>query len=67
MFNKFRSRVTEEARTLFSFIKCMLEKKTGAKKQLKRSKSKENNVKKISTVRIKSSFVFSVLFSLIYT
>ena len=49
MCNKFRSILTEEARTLFSFIKCMLEKKTGAKKQLKRSKSKESNVKKVST------------------
>ena len=86
LFNKCSSIVIEEARTIFSFFKCILEKTKGAKKELKRSKIKEGkgsklvmldisaacffmslNVEKISTGLNKSSFVFSVLVSLIYT
>ena len=41
------STVIEEARTLFSFFKCVLEKRKGAKKELKRSKTKESKGRKL--------------------
>ena len=47
LFNKVSSIVIEEARTLFPFFKCMLEKTKGAKKELKRGKSKESKGSKL--------------------
>ena len=39
--------MTEEARTHFSFFKCILEKTKGTKKDLKRSKHKESKRNKL--------------------
>ena len=56
----FSSTVIEEAGTLVYFFKCILEKKKGAKKDLKRSKSKESKGSKLVMLDSAGSLLFYV-------
>ena len=53
--------ITEEARTLFSFLKCVLEKTKAAEKELKRNKSKESKRSKLSMLDSSAACFFMSL------